>query len=539
MSEVDWLEALSGRADYRVVRNLDEAVTALHDENFDQAVCDASTLMPLALAASAVQTRKVLESIGQGVCLLSPDGQLQWSNSKLRSYPRDIVEKIRESAAGIGERLTHDPTPGRADRQICETVRVNRDYSFEVTVSAICADDGRIEQYIALAWDVSRAGKLQEKINAIDAAGRELVGLDVEKLAAMDFGQRLALIEEKIIRLSKDLLRFDHLVVRIKDPRNNRLDTVLACGLSEEAKALEINASAEGNGISGFVAATGESFLCADVTQCDRYLPGLEGARSSLTVPLRVQDQVIGILNVESDQVAAFTLDDQQFAEIFARYIAMALHILRMMVMERYTATGQLAADVDAEVASPLNEIVHDVQTLMADYSQDSGLGQRLREILNEVDHVKEAIHAVTEPGPVQGLVPECPNKDPLICGKSVLVADDECIIRETVASVLSGAGANVLMAKDGSEAVALIRSNHFDLVLSDIKMPHRNGYEVFEAARAVNASCPVILITGFGYDPNHAIVRASREGLNGVLFKPFKVEQLIEEVHSALGPKK
>ena len=43
--------------------------------------------------------------------------------------------------------------------------------------------------------------------------------------------------------------------------------------------------------------------------------------------------------------------------------------------------------------------------------------------------------------------------------------------------------------------------------------------------------STPVILMTGFGYDPNHSIVRASQEGLQAVLFKPFKVDQLIAEV--------
>ena len=42
--------------------------------------------------------------------------------------------------------------------------------------------------------------------------------------------------------------------------------------------------------------------------------------------------------------------------------------------------------------------------------------------------------------------------------------------------------------------------------------------------------------MTGFGYDPNHSIVRSSQEGLEAFLFKPFRVSQLIEEVHKALG---
>jgi DNA-binding NtrC family response regulator len=48
-------------------------------------------------------------------------------------------------------------------------------------------------------------------------------------------------------------------------------------------------------------------------------------------------------------------------------------------------------------------------------------------------------------------------------------------------------------------------------------------------------AKTPVILMTGFGYDPHHSIVRASQEGLQAVLFKPFEVERLLDEVRKAL----
>ena len=80
-----------------------------------------------------------------------------------------------------------------------------------------------------------------------------------------------------------------------------------------------------------------------------------------------------------------------------------------------------------------------------------------------------------------------------------------------------------------------MLQAQRFDVVLSDIKMPFKNGYEVFAATKQVHPACPVILITGFGYDPEHAIVRASREGLAGVLFKPFKVEQLLELIEKAV----
>jgi DNA-binding NtrC family response regulator len=72
--------------------------------------------------------------------------------------------------------------------------------------------------------------------------------------------------------------------------------------------------------------------------------------------------------------------------------------------------------------------------------------------------------------------------------------------------------------------------------VLSDIKMPDRNGYEVYRTAKGINPNTPVVLMTGFGYDPHHCIVRASQEGLQSFLFKPFKATQLMEVLNRSLA---
>jgi DNA-binding NtrC family response regulator len=94
-----------------------------------------------------------------------------------------------------------------------------------------------------------------------------------------------------------------------------------------------------------------------------------------------------------------------------------------------------------------------------------------------------------------------------------------------------------VTVAACGLEAMAAVSNpaNTFDLVLSDIKMPDKSGYDVFASAHARNPDLPVILMTSFGYDPNHSIVRASQEGLQAVIFKPFRVAQMIAEVRKAL----
>jgi len=125
-----------------------------------------------------------------------------------------------------------------------------------------------------------------------------------------------------------------------------------------------------------------------------------------------------------------------------------------------------------------------------------------------------------------------------------ILIADDEPVTRAAVKKVVTRRGWEVVVCDNGGAAIAALeavgagRLAPFNAVVSDIRMPDRNGYEVFAACRRCCPGIPVILMTGFGYDPHHSIVRASQEGLQSVLFKPFPVERLLEEVRKAVTPK-
>jgi GAF domain-containing protein len=63
---------------------------------------------------------------------------------------------------------------------------------------------------------------------------------------------------------------------------------------------------------------------------------GLDHAKSSLTVPLRLHDKVIGVFNIEARSERRSMKDDRQFAEIFGPLVAIALNILDLMVIETY-----------------------------------------------------------------------------------------------------------------------------------------------------------------------------------------------------------
>jgi len=377
----------------------------------------------------------------------------------------------------------------------------------------------------------------QLKLNAIDRAGRELVRLDDEDLAKRDAVERLRLLEDRIIRYSRDVLDYQHFAVFVLNERANKLEIVVSQGLAPEADRYELLASPEGNGITGYVAATGRSYICPDAQRDPLYLKGMEGARGSLTVPLRLHDKVVGVLNVESARVGAFGEEDRQFAEIFGNYVAMALHILNLLVVERHSAQTQVTGSIAAELAGPLNEIIAITGDLMEDYIGHDDPRAKLQEIVQQAVRARQSVQQLARaPAADLGSAPVSTGTDPLLAGKRLLVADDEELIRQTVRDVLTSLGCQVDVVGDGLEAKRLIAACSYDLVITDVKMPGAGGYEVFNCVKNKDADTQVILITAFGYDPNHSIVRATREGLAAVLMKPFTVRRLLDECRKALS---
>jgi DNA-binding NtrC family response regulator len=90
----------------------------------------------------------------------------------------------------------------------------------------------------------------------------------------------------------------------------------------------------------------------------------------------------------------------------------------------------------------------------------------------------------------------------------------------------------------DGLKALQMIMTGKVDLVLTDIAMPDMDGYELFWRVKDYNEKIPVIMMTGFGYDPNHVLVRAKVDGLKDVIFKPFDVEKLVVLIDRKIQPK-
>ncbi|MCS7252606.1 MAG: response regulator [Armatimonadota bacterium] len=117
-----------------------------------------------------------------------------------------------------------------------------------------------------------------------------------------------------------------------------------------------------------------------------------------------------------------------------------------------------------------------------------------------------------------------------------ILVADDEVSITELVKANLEREGYEVIVAGDGSEALRRIHSEHPDLVILDVLMPHLDGYEVLEAMRAhpETANIPVIMLTAFPSDIG--AIAAFEHEADSYLHKPFDPEVLIALVKRLLS---
>lgn len=540
--QLDVPEAL--QRDFQVDRfnRMDDALRALRDNQYDAVFSDAGDFLPLERALVSEQASLVLNTVGEGVCVIDANGVLSWSNKRMRAFSADVVEKVkmicRQARAMLGEQLRTQ----RSDQELRSkkfAFQASDGRYFELVASPVVDSKRQVREVVAVVWDATGSQRLQQKINAIDSAGRELTRLDTEQVSRLAPDARLQLLQDKIIRYSRDLMHFDHFAIRLLDKRTNKLETVMAEGMPTEAIEIDIYAHPEGNGISGYVAATGRSYVCHDIEKDPRYILGIDHSKSSLTVPLWLHDKVIGIFNIESRTVGAFSEDDRQFAEIFGRYVALALNMLELLVIERCTTSGQMADNVVHEMAQPLNDIVTDAQTLMEEYIGDDSMRQRLNKIVDNVQEIRGTIRDVAAgPRTVLGHSDGADGSDeqPRFGGTRVLIADDESSILTTITDVLRKHGCICTACKDGYEAIHELDRQSFDIVVTDIKMPHRNGYEIFAAARRCREDMPVILMTGFGYDPNHSIVRAGQEGLCGVLFKPFRVDQLLDRLDKALG---
>jgi len=105
-----------------------------------------------------------------------------------------------------------------------------------------------------------------------------------------------------------------------------------------------------------------------------------------------------------------------------------------------------------------------------------------------------------------------------------ILVVDDDPGVRELLGAFLDTRGYFVKTCRSGREALMLLDSETFDLVISDIEMAEINGFELLRQTRAKYPKIGIVLMTG--YTESHPLSEALRAGADGYISKPFSLRK-------------
>jgi CheY-like chemotaxis protein len=116
-------------------------------------------------------------------------------------------------------------------------------------------------------------------------------------------------------------------------------------------------------------------------------------------------------------------------------------------------------------------------------------------------------------------------------------LVDEDATVRGAAHGLLERYGCVVETAPNGAQAMFMVRNSGYDAVLADIRLPDMTGFDfMVKLQETFDAEpLPLILMTGFGYDPGHSIVKARQAGLQAVLYKPFRLDQLLNTIEQVV----
>ena len=526
-------------------------VDALNEPSIDGVWIARDQLPQISELRGITQSGLMLRDMPEGVALMDSDMRVLWANDRLIEWAgtsstpvagRNFYELLANPEI-MGPDFCPFHTALATSEESTSTLHSDGNRYYQIHAAPIFQSN-HSRQLIVTVSDVTDEILQQQKLAAIHQAGRELADLRPTEIFMMEVDDRIDLLKENIRHYLSDLLNFEVIEIRLLEHATGNLVPLLSVEIDQDASDRQLFAHPQGNGITGYVAASGMSYVCHDVENDPLFIPGASASRSSLTAPLILHDQVLGTINVESPEPAAFTDSDLQFLEIFARDVAFALNTLELLVAQKANTAQQSCDAIHSAVAMPVDEILNDAVNVMEGYIGHSPeVVDRLQRILHNARDIKQTIQQIGQKMTPLEAVPagvQSPQHAALR-EKRILVVDADEQVREDAHQLLERYGCVVETAQKGAEAVMMVRSSGgssgYDVIISDIRLPDFSGYQLMLRLGDIIHRVPMVLMTGFGYDPGHSIVKARQNGLHPkcVLFKPFRLDQMIDVVQTIL----
>lgn len=538
------------RDEYEVtfVRNPVKVLSLLQDEAFDGVYVCADSFREILGLGELIRDSQILKNLPDAVALLDREERIIWSNEKLVACAgRSDISNLRlmdcfpdVALDGSDEDPVH--TAAMIGRQTVTRLRFKNGNEFDLIVSPVLGRSGKSDQLIVVMRDMTHEAQYNQKMNAIHAAGVELANLTPEEIFQWDFLQRIDVLKANILHATHEVMKFDYFEIRLIDTKTNQLNVLLSVGINSERAQQPLYVSINGQGVTGYVAATGESYYCPNTSTDHLYLDGLIGAGSCLVVPLIIHEHVIGTLNVESPAINAFSPRDKQFLEIYSFYIANSLNTFELLAAEGANSAQQHIQAIHKAVALPIDEILNEAYLVLEKFSHDPEVEARLRAILQKTREVKQVIHNANSSAVADAAIPDSLQTPvrPVLVGKRMLVVDHDTATRDDAHQLLEACGLIVETAHTGHEALTMMRNMDrdrlYDCILSEERLQDMDACQLLKEMQPIFGvdSPPLVLMKRAGfYDPVHVMSRAREAGLrkDARIVKPLRLEQAVAMV--------
>ena len=235
------------------------------------------------------------------------------------------VEAIRRGDLEVME--------SRQDKFIPESPILRQGRWVQTTKLPLVDADGVARKVLGISSDITERVQMEQTIQtSLERRGRQV---QTSTEVAQEIAAATALDElfERVVTLVKERFGYYHAQIFRYDPSARMMRLVVGYGMVGARMLAAGHAVPMGRGVVGAAASTGRPMLAPDVTRDPDWVPNtyLPGTRGELAVPIKLRDQILGILDVQSNITNALTQEDQLLLEGLCGQIAIAIHNTQLL----------------------------------------------------------------------------------------------------------------------------------------------------------------------------------------------------------------
>jgi CheY-like chemotaxis protein len=352
-------------------------------------------------------------------------------------------------------------------------------------------------------------------------------------------------IFEIIVKQLTEFFKIKHVVIFQLSPSGDELILTYSSDFSDESiqrlKELEVE------GVLKRVFDAQISQIVNDISETEKSLSSLavnQGLQSMIAVPVFSKRKLWGILTAFSQEKFRFKEEDGkiislfggqigQLSEHFSQYMRDNLDEILVPILGSIEVLNFRYRDRDTIGVSEFLIAQNRLKKRILSYV--AGLEQGSTEHITTEEKIKEEEIKLPSGNElnIEEVITIEGKKNSQPKAKRVLVIDDQPIVTDLLVSVLERMNYKSEVASCGRDGVEMFEKEGFDLVVTDLGMPDISGWEVSKTIKQKNPDVPVIIITGWGIDPDPDKMKDSK--VDFIINKPFQLDQLEKIIKSLL----